>query len=411
MTAWLAALALVLWTTGPVRAADPAGELEVRVLTDEAEVVLHEQVLLRIEVTHPLWARVRWEAPVFEGLWAERLPSLGGPLAKRADGQAVRTTTFRRALFPTRIGELEIGPSRLHYRDPNGQAHSLAIRGTRIRVEKLPELARPEAFRDVVGQLEIQTLLGSDAIELGESLPVTIEVYGTANLWDVAHPDLEHAMDEGFEVFPDPPRLLLGEQGNRLTARRTFRFDVVPGATGRYTVPAFALGYFDPDAHRYRVARSQPVAFRVEAPGTLARREPWESPPYTPPRPKTPWVPVGLTLALVGTLCAWGLARWWRRAPHTWQGPTPPPPRALYENACAAVGTERFPELLAQAVKARIHVRHHLNPLALSSEEIAGRIDDREALELLRALDRARFGRRGMNPDELLASARRYLEL
>ena len=56
MTAWLAALALVVWAIGPVRAADPAGELEVRVLTDAAEVVLHEQVLLRVEVTHPLWA-------------------------------------------------------------------------------------------------------------------------------------------------------------------------------------------------------------------------------------------------------------------------------------------------------------------------------------------------------------------
>ena len=113
----------------------------------------------------------------------------------------------------------------------------------------------------------------------------------------------------------------------------------------------------------------------------------------------------------VGTPCTWGLARWWRRMPRTWQGPTPPPPRALFEGACAAFGTERFPNLLAQAVKARIHVRHQLDARALSSEEIAGRIDDEQAVELLRALDRVRFGRSERDTQALLDSTRRYLEL
>ncbi len=411
MSARALSLALLVAATAPARAAGPGAALEVRVQADRAEVSLHEQVLLRVEVTHPLWARPRWEAPVFEGFWAERLSSLGGPLEARGGGEPVRTTTFRRALFPTRTGELAIDPSVLHYRDPDDIEHTLELPATRIRVVALPDHARPEGFQGVVGQLRVETRASAEVLELGESLPVQIEVYGSANTWDVATPDLEAALGEKFEVFPDPPRLRLGEQGDKLTARRTFGFEVVPGETGRHHLPVVAVPYFDPDARRYRVARSEPVAFRVLARGALARLEPWESPSRTPSPMRSPWLSIGLVMALVGALCAWSLTRWWRRTPHTWKGPTPPPPHTLFESACAAVGTDRFPGLLAQAVKARIHVRHHLDALALSSEEIAERIDDRQALELLRALDRTRFGRRDSNPHELLASARRYLDL
>jgi hypothetical protein len=404
------ALALALLLSGRVLAAEPTGTLEVRVLIDEAEVVLHEQVLLRIEVTHPLWAQPRWHPPIFEGMWSERLSSLGGPLHRRAGGETLRNTTFRRALLPTRAGTLEIGPSTLHYHDEEGQARTQEVSGTQIHVVALPKDGRPEGFRDIVGQLRIESRLSTDVLELGDSLMLSIEAYGTANVWNLEPSDLEPTRGERFEVFSKRPRLILGEQGSKLTARRSFSFDLVPRATGNYTVPALALSYFDPVTRRYREARSDPLAFRVAAP---AKPRPRRSPSAAQAAPSRslPWIPVTLLLLVVLAACGWGLARWWQRSPRTWRGPTPPPPRTLFENARKAIGSESFPALLAQAIKARIHVRHHLDVLALSSEEIAQRIDDGEALELLRTLDQARFGKREADPQELLASARRYLGL
>ncbi len=402
----LLALAVLVALAEPTRGA----ELDVRVEIGKPEVSLHEQVLLRVEVRHPLWARPRWEPPVFEGFWAERLSSVGGPLEK-GERAAVRITTFRRALFPTRVGRLAIEASLLRYRDPNDNEKTLEIPGVELRVVPLPQHAQPEAFQGIVGQLQIETVLSAEVLELGQSLPLSIEVYGAANTWDVPAPDLEAALGASAEVFPDPPRTHMGEQGDKLTARRSFGFEIVPQATVRHQLPELTLPYFDPEARAYRVARSPAVAFRVLAPGALGKRTPWQSavPPSLPTR--RPWLGIALLVGGVCVLCAWGLARWWRHLPRSWQGPIPPSPRKLFERACAAVGSERFPNLLAQAVKARIHVRHRLDALPLSSDEIAERIDDEQGVQLLRELDRLRFGRGEHDPQQLLASARRYLEL
>ena len=405
--------ALALWVAlaGPALGADSGTGLEVRVYTEQAEATLHAQVLLRVEVTHRLGARPRWEPPVFEGFWAERLSSLGGALEGRSAGEVVRTTTFRRALFPTRSGKLVIERSLLHYRDEDDLEQTLEVPGAELRVRPLPEQGRPEGFQNIVGQLRIETELSATEIELGESLEVGVDIYGTANSWDVATLDLEALLGEAFEVFPDPPLLVLGEQGDRLTARRTFRFQLVPQETGFHRFPVITMAHFDPDARGYRVARSEAISFRVLAAGARVPRGARASSPHTPAPTQLPWLLIGGIVALVGTLSGWSLARWWRHGPRVWQGPTPPPPRTLFETARAALGTERFPALLAQAVKARIHVCHRLDAQALCSEEIAARIDDRQAVDLLRALDRARFGRCESHPEELLASAQRYLEL
>ncbi len=407
MRAWRLALVAAVALAQPARGA----ELEARVQIAKAEVMLHEQVLLRVEVTHPLWARPRWEPPVFEGFWSERLSSVGGPLEKPDGSEAVRSTTFRRALFPTRAGRLTIGPSLLRYRDRADQEKTLELPGTELRVLPLPERARPETFHSIVGQLQVETVLSSEVLELGESLSLSVEVFGAANTWDVPPPDLEAALGDKVEVFPNPARTLVGEHGDELTARRSFGFELVPRETGRHQLPQLTINYFDPQTRSYQVARSPAVEFRVLARGALGRRAPWRSAAAASAPARGPWLAIALIVGGVGALCAWGLTRWWQRMPRTWQGPTPPPPRALFEGACAAFGTERFPDLLAQAVKARIHVRHQLDARPLSSEEIAGRIDDEQAVALLRDLDRARFGRSQHDSQSLLDSARRYLEI
>ena len=92
-------------------AAGGAPRFSVELELDRSEALLHEQVLLLMKITHPLSSRPRWEAPLFEGFWVERLNTEGGPLFDGADGQPARTTTFRRALLPSRVGDLEVRES------------------------------------------------------------------------------------------------------------------------------------------------------------------------------------------------------------------------------------------------------------------------------------------------------------
>ncbi len=106
MRAWRLALVAAVALAQPARGA----ELEARVQISKAEVMLHEQVLLRVEVTHPLWARPRWEPPVFEGFWSERLSSVGGPLEKPDGSEAFeRLAALKREVVrhEQRMAELE----------------------------------------------------------------------------------------------------------------------------------------------------------------------------------------------------------------------------------------------------------------------------------------------------------------
>jgi hypothetical protein len=144
----------------------------------------------------------------------------------------------------------------------------------------------------------------------------------------------------------------------------------------------------------------------------VEERAPWESAP--PPRPESPlplWALALAVLAVLGGSFLY-LARWRRAQLARLLGPAPPTPRAAFEAARAATDRGERARLLARALRAGIHARHHFDALPLTTAEIAVRIDDRDALELLAALDRARFtGRDGGDDDALVERVRAYLRL
>jgi hypothetical protein len=384
-----------------------APHTEVR--AEPANAVLHQQVLLEVRVTHPVWARPGWEPPAFEGFWAERLASVGGPLEHDASGGAMRTTAYRRALFPTRAGTLEIPTSRIRYRDSHQVMHEIEVPGTHVRVAPLPNVGRPASFAGVVGQAAVQTYLSQTEIGEGRSLRLVVDYFGSANVWDATVP--EPALGGGVEVFAEPPRLTFGEMQGRLTARRTFRYDLVPRRRGEFEIPAIELPYFDPTARAYRLARSDPIPFRVvhrrrdaaSFPGAnrAARRAPLQ----------LPWIPLVAAVAVIALVVSLSLLRWWREATAPRAASSLPTPRIAFERACDALGGDEFPALLADAVKAGIHVRYGFDARPLTTQEIASRVDDREALELLGTLDQARFARRENLPEALVSRVRSYLRL
>jgi hypothetical protein len=380
------------------------------VRAEPAEAVLHQQVVLHVRVTLPVWARPSWEPPAFEGFWAERLPSVGESMEHDAEGRAIRTTVYRRALFPTRTGTLEIPASRIRYRDSEQLMHELEIPGARVRVAPLPVEGRPASFAEVVGEPAVQTYLSQTEVGEGQNLRLVVDYFGSANVWDASIPDLGAALGAAVEVFAEPPRLTFGERGGRLTARRTLRYDLVPRRRGDFEIPAFELPYFEPEAGAYRLARSSPIPFRVvhrprratSFPAGSGRRR---------ATPRLPWVPIVALVLATALAVSLSLLRWWRKASAPRTASSLPSPRIAFERACDALGQEEFAALLADAIKAGVHVHHDFDARPLTTEEIAARVDDAEALDLLRTLDGARFGRRAEVPEALVARVRRYLEL
>ena len=397
----LAALLVGVWAPGA------GAQEDVRVELIPERVVTHAQVELRIEVIHPKWARPRWKAPPFEGFWAERLSTRGEAIGD--DRVPLRKTVFRRALFPTRPGELRVPPSVVKFTEPDGRERRLQVPGARLHADPLPESGRPEGFEPIVGQVQLRAELTRDEVVRGRSVRLIVDAYGEANLWDLPVPSLPTSITDALEVFPARPRLQVGEREDRLTLRRTFVFDLVPQNEGQSEIPSLSLSYCDPDSGRYRIARSEPLALRVRARSSqLASRSPFE-----PPEDGAPLAGSGRSLVLLWIaacgLAGWFLVAWARRNAARLRRPTRLSRKGTLAAARSALGTDRFPRLLGRALRAGIAARHGIDVENLTAEEIAIRVDDTEAVEMLLALDRMRFASSLSSPESLLDSVARYL--
>jgi hypothetical protein len=389
-----------------VRADAPSVRVNAQVVPEQ--IVIHAQVQLRIEVTHPSWVRPRWTEPPFEGFWPERLSTTGKGL--KGELAHLRTTVFRRALFPTRTGELEIAGSVVTYEDPHGTAHALPVPELRVVVKPIPEEGRPRAFGGLVGSLDLQASLVRNPIARGQSAQLLLEAYGEINAWDLEAPNLEAILGADVEVFPTRPRLSVGENGDRLTLRRTFLWDVVPTRSGFVEIPPIEVSYFDPTETAFRVARSEPLRLEV----VVSAAALGSGSPFEPRKTRAPSARLGMAtlvlFLLAGTVAVLFLVRWARRNAERLRRPPRPSRKAALRAARAAVGSNAFPGLLGRAVRAGIAVRNQFDPEGLTTEEIARRVDDPEGVRILESLDRIRFAREGQTAESLLDAVARYLE-
>ncbi len=390
------------------RAAFAQGENEpglgIDVTLDRATVFLHEQVVLTVLVRHPADARASWEPPPFDGFWAERLGTRGLP----GDERGRHLTEFRRALFPTRTGEVAIAASKLVLVGEGGAEREIAVPGARILVAPLPDGVPADSL---VGQLEVIVRADDTRLRLGKALALTVELAGEGNVWDARPPALEPLLGADVEVFPETPRVSIGESGGRATSRRTFRYALVPARAGTLEIGPVRFPYFDPKTGALASAQSQPLQVRVFAGGDEPEaRAPWESRSATRPAPPIPWGWVVAGLLVSAAIFA-GLGRAFGLFAKRADRPRPPSPRALFDAALEARDTDECLPRLASAVRAGIAARQGFDAQSLTSEELAARVSDPETRALLQALDRARFGRGGHADDALIERVRASLGL
>lgn len=228
-----------------------------------------QQVLYGLEIRRREDVRaIHWARPLSApGFRMESLPTRTDLPSADPNARSLAIEE-RRALFPTRSGDLEIPPASLRCTLESAQGEhevSVDVPAARVEVLALPEQGRPPGFAGVVGRLEVSSRIEPAQIELGASATLTVLVQGRANLWELPTPFDPESTPVPDVDFLARPSELARDVGRELRLRRYFSYDLVPRAVGTFEVPEIRVPYFDPTSARFAVARAPALTLEVRA--------------------------------------------------------------------------------------------------------------------------------------------------
>jgi hypothetical protein len=261
-----------------------AGEEDVflRAVTDRSEAWLGEQVTLSLYLysRNDVSGVQSISFPKLDGFWAEDVeaPTQLAPEIRNVKGAPYRAYLLRkRALFPLRAGELVVDPVEatitlglsMFFGAPQDSLKRKSP-PLKVSVKSLPAEGQPPGFEaSSVGELSLTARAAPTRVPLGQPVQLRVALEGAGNLQGVQIPRPQ--LPAGLKTFDPTVTDKLKPSGGRYGGTRTSEWVVIPERTGRFTIPAIELPFFDPAQGRYRTARTQPIDVEVTAPENAAQ--------------------------------------------------------------------------------------------------------------------------------------------
>lgn len=207
------------------------------------------------------------------------------------DGARYTVVRHQQIAFPTRTGELILGPAEAEVTlripqqrrrrsidpffddffnfDPFGRMDelrpvTLKSHPLTLRVKPLPQEGRPENFSGAVGRFTMDVTVSPTNVAVGEPIHLKIRIEGEGWLENVEVP--LPASVPGFKLYPGPSKVEVTDQ-LRMRGVRTIEWDMVPLEVSVHRVPGVRFSYFDPEAGAYRTIEhpATPVLVRPAA--------------------------------------------------------------------------------------------------------------------------------------------------
>lgn len=251
---------------------------------DKDSVYVNEPVtyIFRFYTGERLLSNPEYQRPAFTGFWVEDLP----PQRKYTttiDGVTYDVTEIRTALFPAESGQKTIPAAevtatvRSNRRRPNQRTNPFSLfddsffdRGESVRlltdVLKLTVLPTPPtdlkpAPSGLVGNFEIRANTDTKQVNVGDPVTVSVTVTGEGNVKSIPAPYRDTLPN--FRMFSGGTSENTTTSDYRIRGAKTFDEVFVPQRAGTYSLPSFALTYFDPKKKSYEVARTEPIELTV----------------------------------------------------------------------------------------------------------------------------------------------------
>ena len=253
---------------------------------DQDDVYVGEQVT----VTYKLYTRVQMSLedikyPESVGFWTEELSVPRPPRFNQTTISGVVynvATLYKVALFPTKIGELELSPmtvrvnvqlqkkrkrQRSVFDDPffnsffNETVQKvLRTEARSIRVKPYPA-GQPANFTGAVGEFKLTASVDTDKVKANEAVTYYVELQGTGNLNMFSLPKLN--FPETMEVFPPTASFEQKQLWDQFTGNMKWEYILIPRQAGRVFLPRIELAYFNPKDEQFHSIRSRSVELNI----------------------------------------------------------------------------------------------------------------------------------------------------
>ncbi|MBS1262023.1 MAG: hypothetical protein MAG453_01361 [Calditrichaeota bacterium] len=213
--------------------------------------------------------------PSTEGFWSEewKVPNPPPVVERRVHGRLYNAAEIHRlVLFPTRTGELTIGPMDLvvQYRDSRRRTRrgffdsifddmleqtSVRSNPVTVHVKPLPGEGKPAGFENIVGDWRINSELDTDTARVNESVTLTATISGEGNVGFLPAPELEVPPD--IELYEPEVQQNKRVVNGVVRGEKTFTWLLIPRRTGVQEIPPVEMSYFDPKRERYSTIRGE----------------------------------------------------------------------------------------------------------------------------------------------------------
>jgi len=276
-------------------------------VVSNTEPYVGEQVLYQAQiVTNSRITDASLTDPEFPGFWHE---SFGQQalLERRVQSTGAKVFAYRDALYALKAGPVTI-PSRTftgqvvtarrmttnEMRDPFNsfipedlfgfgryRRKRLVAPEITLNVKPLPPAPVDSNLTYVpVGKVKLRQSANTADVKQGESITVSFELTGNANLRPLELP-LEKIIDKNiFKLYPDKPVLQTYERDNSIEQKKTFTYALVPMQSGNLKIASITFYVFDPQKESYEKFSTNEITLNVAADPNYAGSN------YSPPPPK-----------------------------------------------------------------------------------------------------------------------------
>jgi len=247
---------------------------------------VNEQITLTLKFFYgvQLYSQPEYNAPQTTDFWTDVLDAQKS-YYQIVNGRRYQVIEISSALFPTRSGELTIGPAMVsamvvvkkapRRNDPfsmfddfisQGESRSVRSRPLKINVLPLPENNKPSDFTGTVGDFAITATPDKTDVDMNQPVTVTYKISGTGNIKTIAEPNIGDLQE--FRTYRASSDEKISKAGGLVGGTKAFEEVYIPKRAGKLTIPPVKLDFFNPATKKYQSIAAGSIELNVNPAAT-----------------------------------------------------------------------------------------------------------------------------------------------